>query len=182
VPVGVGFAAAALVAAYVGPAAYSVETAATPHTGAVPHAGPVTPGPSYDVAPVGDLLTVSRSTPAVTRLLVRDADAHTWVAAVTGANSAAGFQLATGRPVMPLGGFNGTDPSPTPARFRRLVATGRVHWLIAGGGRYVPESDGEVQPVTRTGSNDAERIERWVARHFAATTVDGVVVYDLTAR
>ncbi len=181
VPVGVGFAATALVAAYVGPAAYSVETAATPHTGAVPHAGPARSGPSYDVAPVGDLLTVSRSTPALTRLLVTDAEDFSWVAAVTGANSAAGFQLATDRPVMPVGGFNGTDPSPTLAQFRRLVAAGRIHYFLAGGGRYVPESDGEVQPVTRTGSDAAQRIERWVARNFAARTVDGVVVHDLTA-
>ena len=180
-PVGVGFAATALLAAYVGPAAYSVETASTPHTGAVPHAGPGGgSGPSYAEDPVGDLLTVSSSPPDLTRLLVRHADDFTWVAAVTGANSAAGFQLATNRPVMPVGGFNGTDPNPTLADFRRLVAEERIHWFVAGGGRYVPEDGGETQPVTRTGSNDAVRIERWVSRHFTPLVVDGVVLYDLT--
>ncbi|WP_211348949.1 hypothetical protein [Nocardioides litoris] len=193
VPVGAGFAAAALLAGLVGPAAYSVETAATPHSGAVPHAGPpAAPEPSYAGGPaptpadpdgpsVGDLLTASRSSPALTRLLARDADRYTWVAAVTGANSAAGFQLATDRSVMPLGGFNGTDPAPSFAEFRRYVAQGRIHWFVSGGGRLVREEpDGEDLAVTRTGSSAAVRIERWVARTFPARVVDGVVVHDLT--
>ena len=181
VPLGVGFATAALVAGFAGPAAYSLETVATVHSGAVPHAGPYArTAPTYAVDPIGDLLTVSTSSPALTRLLVSGSDDATWLAAVTGANSAAGFQLATDRPVMPVGGFNGTDPSPTLPQFKRLVAGGRIHWFLAGGGRYVSEVDGETQPVTRTGSDAAVRIERWVARTFDPVVVDGVTVYDLT--
>jgi hypothetical protein len=37
------------------------------------------------------------------------ADGYTWVAAAVGVNSAAGVQLATGEPVMAIGGFNGSD-------------------------------------------------------------------------
>ncbi|WP_370248873.1 glycosyltransferase family 39 protein [Nocardioides sp.] len=188
VPIGIGFASAALATGLMGPAAYSVATVAEPHTGAVPHAGPERPGPRAYGIPVteqhpsvGDLLNSSVSSPRLTALLTRDADRFTWVAAVTGANSAAGFQLATGHSVMPLGGFNGTDPTPTLARFRALVQEQRVHWFLAGGGELVDGEDGEqIEELTRTGSADSEQIERWVARHFRPLVVQGITLYDLT--
>jgi 4-amino-4-deoxy-L-arabinose transferase-like glycosyltransferase len=188
-PVGASFAAVAVGAAFVGPAAWSLETVATPHTGAIPHAGPPDPRKADVVfgppvlrpygSNVGDLLTASTASPRLTTLLTRDAADFTWVAAVTGANSAAGFQLATQRPVMPLGGFNGTDPAPGFRRFQRLVATGQVHWFIAGGGLLVKETTGEPGGVERTGSDASQLIESWVARHFEARVVDGVTVYNL---
>ena len=46
---------------------------------------------------------------------------YTWVAATVGSNNASGYQLATGDPVMAIGGFNGSDPSPTLAQFQQLV-------------------------------------------------------------
>ena len=56
----------------------------------------------------------------MTDALLADADEFTWVAAAVGANSAAGYQLATERPVMAIGGFNGSDPAPTLAEFQAL--------------------------------------------------------------
>ncbi|WP_433279611.1 ArnT family glycosyltransferase [Pseudonocardia xinjiangensis] len=108
----------------------------------------------------------------VVTLLQRDAAAHTWVAAAVGSNSAAGYQLATGSPVMAVGGFNGTDPSPTLERFQQLVAQGQVHWFIGGRG-----SD----DTTSGGSDQAGRIATWVAATFPSTTVDGTTLFDLTA-
>jgi hypothetical protein len=35
---------------------------------------------------------------------------------------------------MPIGGFNGSDPAPTLARFQQDVREGRIHYFIAGGG------------------------------------------------
>ncbi len=35
---------------------------------------------------------------------------------------------------MPIGGFNGSDPSPTLAQFQSYVANGEIHYFIAGGG------------------------------------------------
>jgi hypothetical protein len=46
-------------------------------------------------------------------VLQADAARYTWVAAAVGSNAAAGYQLPTGDPMMPVCGFNGTDPSPT---------------------------------------------------------------------
>ena len=56
----------------------------------------------------------------LTALLVQNATDYTWVAAAVGSNNAAGYQLATGAPVMAVGGFNGTDPAPTLAQFQAL--------------------------------------------------------------
>ena len=80
----------------------------------------------------------TRSTPGtqLAALLAADASHYSWVAATTGSNSAAGYQLATGDPVMAIGGFNGTDPAPTLAQFEKYVAEGRIHYYIGGGGGF----------------------------------------------
>ena len=33
---------------------------------------------------------------------------------------------------MPIGGFNGSDPSPTLAQFQAYVAAGKIHYFIGG--------------------------------------------------
>lgn len=103
-------------------------------------------------------------------LLKADASSYTWVAAAVGSNSAAGYQLATQEAVMPIGGFNGSDPSPTLAQFQKYVAEGRIHYFIAGG----------VGGQANGGSDASSQIAAWVADTFTAQTVDGVTVYDLT--
>jgi 4-amino-4-deoxy-L-arabinose transferase-like glycosyltransferase len=117
---------------------------------------------------MGGLLNGSRPSAELVALLEQDAGRYTWVAATVGANSAAGYQLATGDPVMPIGGFNGSDPAPTLAQFQQDVREGRIHYFIAGGG------------MRGGGGGSAQQIAAWVADHFTATTVGGVTVYDLT--
>jgi len=186
-------AVAALLAGLAGPAAYALETAVTPHTGSIPTAGPSTGGgfgggfgagvrgqaggPGTATAGgVGGLLDGSTSTDAVTSLLLSDADSYTWVAATVGANSAAGYQLATEESVMPIGGFNGSDPSPTLAQFQALVADGQIHYFIGGGGG-LGGGGGRGGPGGSTSTSD---IETWVAATYSAQTVDGVTLYDLS--
>jgi 4-amino-4-deoxy-L-arabinose transferase-like glycosyltransferase len=101
---------------------------------------------------------------------------YIWVAAAVGSNNAAGYQLATGAPVMAIGGFNGTDPSPTLAQFKHDVSAGRIHYFVASSAMH------------RWGGRDAEgtaetsdQIAKWVASTYPAHTVDGVTVYDLSA-
>ncbi|MEJ2860887.1 ArnT family glycosyltransferase [Actinomycetospora flava] len=121
------------------------------------------------------LLQASRPSAALTTLLRDGAAGHTWVAAAVGSNAAAGYQLASGAPVMALGGFNGTDPAPTLAQFQAYVATGAVHWFVGD------ESSASISTTDSGGSDDAARIAAWVAAHYTATTVGGTTVYDLTA-
>ncbi|MBP1160652.1 glycosyltransferase family 39 protein [Rhodococcus sp. PvR099] len=120
--------------------------------------------------PGGGLLNGSEPSADMTELLEQDADRYTWVAATVGSNSASGYQLATGDPVMPIGGFNGSDPSPSLAQFQQYVAEGRIHYFIGGGGMGPGDSGGS-----------GAQISEWVAQTFAATTVDGATMYDLTA-
>ncbi|MFF5342080.1 glycosyltransferase family 39 protein [Streptomyces althioticus] len=103
-------------------------------------------------------------------LLERDAADHTWAAATVGAQNAASYQLATGEPVMAIGGFNGTDPSPTLAQFQRYVKDGRIHYFISGGG-----GGGGGR-----GDGTAARITAWVEAHFTQATAGSATFYDLT--
>jgi hypothetical protein len=77
---------------------------------------------------------------------------------------------------MAIGGFNGSDPSPTLAQFQQYVASGKIHYFLGGGGMG---SFGGGQSTG--GSNAGSQIASWVASHFSSTTVDGVTVYDLTS-
>ncbi len=116
------------------------------------------------------LLNGSDPGTAVTALLKTDASKYTWVAAGIGSQNAAGYQLATGDPVMAVGGFNGTDPAPGLAQFEEYVAAGRIHYFIGGG----------VGMTGSSGSGDSSQIATWVAAHYTARTVGGVTLYDLT--
>ena len=104
-------------------------------------------------------------------VLTVNADAYTWVAAGIGSQTTAGYQLATGYPVMPIGGFNGTDDSPTLAAFQEYVANDQIHYFVGGSG-FGPANGG---------SSASSEISAWVVENFSAQTVDGVVLYDLTA-
>jgi hypothetical protein len=134
-------------------------------------------------ANAGGLLSGSTSSARITALLDEDAGSYRWAAAAIGSNSASGFQLASGKPVMPIGGFNGSDPSPTLAQFKRYVADGDIHWFIAEGGGF----GGGMGPGMGRGpgrmggtSSTAGEISAWVSANFTATTVDGVTLYDLS--
>ncbi|MBB2943597.1 4-amino-4-deoxy-L-arabinose transferase-like glycosyltransferase [Actinoplanes lutulentus] len=93
-----------------------------------------------------------------------------WSAAVSGATSAADLELATGTAVIALGGWNGSDPSPTLEEFQIYVALGEIHYYIAGGGRG---QGGDT-------STESSEIAAWVSQNYTATTVGGTTVYDLT--
>jgi hypothetical protein len=71
---------------------------------------------------------------------------------------------------MAIGGFNGSDPSPTVAQFEQYVADGKIHYFI--GGSIGVQQNG--------GSGSASDIATWVSQNYTATTVGGTTVYDLT--
>ncbi|MBF9068725.1 glycosyltransferase family 39 protein [Streptacidiphilus fuscans] len=57
-----------------------------------------------------------------------------WAAATVGSQQAASLELTSYKAVMAMGGFSGSDNSPTLAQFEQYVAQGEIHYLIAGGG------------------------------------------------
>ncbi|MFD8231105.1 glycosyltransferase family 39 protein [Streptomyces sp. NPDC059696] len=108
------------------------------------------------------------------KLLETDADRYTWAAAAIGAQNAASYQLSTGEPVMAVGGFNGTDPSPTLAQFKQYVVDGKIHYFIAsgaGGGGRGGSSDGTSSTITS-----------WVEANFKKVTAGSSTFYDLTQK
>ena len=105
------------------------------------------------------------------KMLQKNSDSYRWVAATTGSQNAASYQLATECSVMPIGGFNGSDPAPTLAQFKKWVKQGLIHYYIAGG---------QTGGTQIGGSSASSEIASWVQQNFESTTVDGVTVYDLT--
>jgi hypothetical protein len=116
---------------------------------------------------MGGLLNGSTPSAALTALLQTDDGRYTWVLATIGANQASGYQLASNDPVMAIGGFNGTDPTPTLAAFQAYVANGEIHYFIAGG--------------TGGSSAQASSITTWVTTNFTSVTVGSSTLYDLTS-
>jgi 4-amino-4-deoxy-L-arabinose transferase-like glycosyltransferase len=163
-------AALAVAACLAAPAAFSIATAAAPHSGAIPSVGPA----HHGFAGPGGLLDSPTPGPALTATLSANAQDFTWVAASVGSNNAAGYQLASGAPVMAIGGFNGTDPSPTLEEFQRFVADGQIHYFIRGK-MMMGHWGGDT-----TGSRESADIAEWVETHYTPQTVDRVLIYDLT--
>ncbi|MCU7728684.1 glycosyltransferase family 39 protein [Actinoplanes sp. KI2] len=95
-----------------------------------------------------------------------------WSAAISGATSAAELELDSGTSVIALGGWNGSDPSPTLAEFQAYVRAGQIHYYIAGGGMGGGGMGGS--------STDSSQIAAWVAANYKSTTVGSTTVYDLT--
>lgn len=143
-------------------------TGGVPGTGGAPGTGSA---PQARGGGMGGLLDAQTPDADLIALLTKDADVYTWVAAAVGSNNAAGLQLATEKPVMAIGGFNGSDPSPTLKQFQQYVAEGKIHYFIGGG--MFGRSDG--------GSQVATQIAEWVQESYTATTVGTTTVYDLSA-
>ncbi len=101
-------------------------------------------------------------------LLQNGSKGYTWAAAAVTANGAAPLQIASGEPIMAIGGFNGTDPAPSLAEFQELVAQGKIHYYIGSGGGMGGRS------------GTSSEIAAWVADNFQAQTVGSTTVYDLT--
>ncbi len=60
--------------------------------------------------------------------------AGSYLFATTSSMTASPYIIATGKPVMALGGFSGSDPILTVAQLRALVANGTVRYFLLGGG------------------------------------------------
>jgi 4-amino-4-deoxy-L-arabinose transferase-like glycosyltransferase len=163
------WAAAALgigvIAAALGPAAYSFATIGQSHEGGGARVGP----------PVADSNGPGRggwdddSDNAQLDALLKAT--HTqWSAAITGSSAAAGLELSTDTAVMAIGGFSGSDPAPSLSDFQADVANHRIGYYIApdpthGFGRGRQHID----------------ITRWVETTFRSVKAGSATVYDLSA-
>ncbi|MEH0420027.1 ArnT family glycosyltransferase [Streptomyces sp. B21-083] len=123
---------------------------------------------------VGGLLNGASVSSAAKTLLEKNASDYTWAAAAIGAQNAASYQLSTGDPVMAIGGFNGTDPSPTLAEFKKYVADGKIHYFISSG------SGGGGMGGSSSTTSTSSQISSWIESNFKKVTVGSATFYDLT--
>ncbi|MBO2457030.1 glycosyltransferase family 39 protein [Actinomadura violacea] len=66
--------------------------------------------------------------------LERNQGDATWLLAVSSAQSASSIILSTGRPVIAMGGFTGSDPAMTVAKLQEYVKDGKLRYILLGGG------------------------------------------------
>jgi len=167
----IAVAAAALLFGAAAPAAYAIETAAHTQSGPGAMAGPAAAHADFGGfggfgKPPGDWgPSVSDNT--ALQNLVKATD-NRWAAASIGSMTASALELHTGTSVMAVGGFMGSDDSPTLAQFQDYVTHGEVRYFIAGG-----------HPGPDRDSGSASEITAWVKQHFAPMDVGGTTVYDL---
>ncbi|MFB1297609.1 ArnT family glycosyltransferase [Mycobacterium sp. pW049] len=161
-------AASALLLGGAAPAAYAIETAMAAQHGPVAMSGPARSdaAPGAFGGPGGPGASVSDNTEL--QDLVRAVD-NRWAAASIGSMTAGDLELETGASVMAIGGFTGSDNSPTLQQFQNYVADGQVRYFIAGGHRG-PGGD----------SGTSSQIAAWVEQNFEPMDVGGTTVYDLS--
>jgi len=111
----------------------------------------------------------SLSSTAIAYLAAHQGSA-TYLLAASGSQTTAPIIIATGRAVITIGGFNGSDPAPTVSQLAALVAEGKLHYvLLAGSAAGGPG-----------GGGSSEAISTWVKAHGAvvtAVTVSGGTLY-----
>lgn len=167
-------ACAAMLFGIAGSAAYTLATVANTHAGPMALAGPAVTrtapdggGPGFPRPPGGP--GAAGDNPALEELV--ESAKSRWAAATVGSMGAGSLELKTGASVMAIGGFSGSDNSPTLAQFQAYVAGGDVRYFVAGGH--------DRPPGHRAGS--ATDIAAWVQQNFTPFEVGGATVYDLRA-
>lgn len=150
-----------------GTATFSVATAATPHNGSIPNAAH-----TADVWPtVGSrfaktlMMGVGSShvDPHLAELLC--ATKTTWSAATPGSQAAASLEIASGTPVMAIGGWS-NDPVPSLRQFIDAVHAGRISYYVESGRMRVHD-------------RISGQITDWVEHHYSPMRVGMTIVYRL---
>ncbi len=123
-----------------GPLAYSVTSVEQGTSGPLALGGPAVtgglspiPGMTISAASIRQASETSSHPP---KRLVRYLEAHRagaqYLVAVSGSLTAAPYIIATGQPVMGMGGYTGMDPWPSLTAFKTMVDQGSVHYILVG--------------------------------------------------
>ena len=148
-------AALGVCATLIAPAAYAIETTGTAYGGGDPHPGPgmasgfgggfggfgggglggAAGAPAGLPGDGGGLGGSTSDSPLLQYLVANRGDA-TWIVATSGSQEAGSIEIATGLPVMAMGGFTGSDPTPTLEELKGYIASGQLRFILmnAGGG------------------------------------------------
>ena len=144
--------------------AYTVETVASAHQGPMTTSGPAK---HFDFGGHGGLGGPQADNPALAEM-VQGLD-NRWAAASVGSFTVSSLELKSGASIMAIGGFTGSDDSPTLAQFQDYVKNHDVRYFNPGE-RFGP-------PGHRGGSSG--QITDWVQKNFTPMKVGDATVYDL---
>ncbi len=151
-----------------GPTTYAVTTVRHPVTGSLVSAGPS--AGDTGGGPGGGSTAVDT---ALVRYLEAHQGAAKYLVAATGSQTTAPIIIASGKPVITIGGFNGGDPTPTLAEFEHLVATGQVRYVLVNG------TGGFGGGGAPGGGGTGSAIDAWVQSH--GTAVSSTAIGGTTA-
>jgi 4-amino-4-deoxy-L-arabinose transferase-like glycosyltransferase len=173
--------AVGLGAMLLGPVLYSGETIGRAISGGDPSPGPQT-GFGFGGGLAGGLGgpgvpgDAGGTTAGLVEWLVAHRGDATWLVAVSSANQAGPLQLASGVPVMAMGGFMGTDPAPTVAELQADIHDGSLRYVLLGGGGPAGGPGGFFGGDGR-GSVATERTQ-WVTASCTPVTDVSTSLYD----
>jgi 4-amino-4-deoxy-L-arabinose transferase-like glycosyltransferase len=155
-----------------GPTTYAVDTMLTAHSGGDPAAGPS--AGNFGLRGGGGGPGAASTDSALVGYLLANQDGASWIVATTSAQEAGSIELAAGKPVMAMGGFNGSDPAPTLDEFKALVAAGKIRYvLVSGRGGFGGPG---------RGASSVSAIDTWAASVGTQVTYGGsATLYDLGA-
>ncbi|WP_159631396.1 glycosyltransferase family 39 protein [Arthrobacter sp. 8AJ] len=162
-----------------GPAITSIHNVTVGFTGSNPVSGGLSRNPAAishllqslqnNELPWGHDIAFGRDPDTELISAVTNARGCTWAAATYASQTAAKLQLQSGRPVMPVGGFEGRDPSPSLEEFKRKVADGKICYFIQQDAVI-----GVQEPDSR-----AVEISGWVQSNFEAQLLGRTKVFHL---
>ncbi|WP_433430879.1 ArnT family glycosyltransferase [Nonomuraea sp. CA-141351] len=76
---------------------------------------------------------------SMVKYLLANQGKATWLVAVNSSMQASPIILSTGKPVLAMGGFTGSDPAMTVDRLKELVSSGQLRYVMSGGDRGGPD-------------------------------------------
>jgi 4-amino-4-deoxy-L-arabinose transferase-like glycosyltransferase len=142
----------------------------SPPAGANSSSAPQTSSDAFRGGPGGASVSAS---------LIRYLEAHRgsakYVVAANGSMTTAPIIIQTGKAVVTIGGFNGSDPAPTVSRLAKLVADGELKYvLLSGDGGFGGPGRG----------SGWQALGAWVKQHGTAVTgvsTGGATLYEVHA-
>lgn len=124
----------------------------------------VNPGINPGMMPGGIAPATNIQNKKLIKYLEKNRENSKYLLVTFGAQSAAAFITATGEPVLPIGGFDGQDPTPTLEEFVKMVDRGEVKYVLdswqprrTSGGAPVGGSSKLTQEI-----NTSSKIATWV--------------------
>jgi hypothetical protein len=132
-----------------GPTAYSIATVGYGQTGGDPAAGP---GPGVGATRAAAALNTPNA--ALVAYLKAHRDGARYLVAPNGSQAAAPIALATGDPVITMGGFSESGsaasvPAPTVGQLKAFIARGELRYVIPGPRGFAPARTGWVESHCR---------------------------------